>query len=63
MSVPLQADEVRWYTKNGKYLKRIAVSKDNEIYVIGDWAWNREHPNNHEVVEPKMSAAIERAAE
>jgi len=53
--------EIKWYCKHGKYLDRIAVSRDGNVYVIGDWAWNPSNPDRREVIEPEMSAAIEGA--
>lgn len=52
-----QAAEVRWYRKHGKYpdhrIKREYRGQGQE-YVVGDWSWNRNHPDHPETVEPMM---------
>lgn len=51
----LQAAEVEWYRRNGKYLReRIVRDSDGHPYVIGDWSWNRNPNNPYETIEPQM---------
>jgi hypothetical protein len=54
--------EVEWYKRNGKYpLQRIARCSDGAPYVVGDWSWNRLHPEKHELIEtiPEFKACWE----
>lgn len=54
---PIQKREVRWYRNFGKYPSRIALDGTGKEYVIGDWSWNRNHRNMHELVEERMRTA------
>lgn len=55
----IQALEVRWYLKNGRYYpKRICQTHSGRPYVIGDWSWNRTCPSMPETIEPQMHYAL-----
>ena len=49
--------EVEWYRRHGRYPERIRRDLSGTAYVIGDWSWNRNHPNKSEVIEYRMKAA------
>jgi hypothetical protein len=54
----LQARQVGWYLKNGKYIsERLRLDSDGCPYVVGDWAWQL-HKRPDEVIEPLMDAAL-----
>jgi hypothetical protein len=46
--------ELEWYRRHGSYLQRIATDGSGAQYVIGDWAWNRHHPDMTEEIELRM---------
>lgn len=52
----IQKMEVEWYKKNGRHKDRLALTggKIRELYVIGDWGWNRKHPDLSEFIEQAM---------
>lgn len=50
--------EVVWYQQHGKYRERIRKTNEGELYVVGDWSWNRNHPDKHEEIEPQMESAL-----
>lgn len=52
--VELYRKEVEWYKKNGKYKSRIKKDKHGNLYIAGDWSWNREHPKRFEYIESSM---------
>jgi hypothetical protein len=55
MQIILQAKEVEWYRRFGRYPHHRVISDGSgREYVIGDWGWNRE-ANSYEVIEPEMS--------
>jgi hypothetical protein len=49
--------EIRWYRQNGKYSERIARDGHGQLYLIGDWSWNRNYPEKAETVEPLIRLA------
>lgn len=53
----VQAREVEWYRRHGRYPERVRVSGDGRYYVVGDWSWNRLRATKPEFVEPRMHAA------
>ena len=47
----IDAIEIGWYKRNGKYPKsRIVKDNNGDPYMIGDWAWNRDNTNKEEEV-------------
>lgn len=60
MSEPVdpRPDEVMWYRAFGRYPDERIITSDRygDEYVIGDWAWNRRHPDKPETVEPIMES-------
>ncbi|MCC7546357.1 MAG: hypothetical protein IT532_01190 [Burkholderiales bacterium] len=58
-TVKLMQDEVFWYLKNGKHgLQRIGTDTYGYRYLIGDWSWNRKHPDKEEHIERQMAVAL-----
>jgi len=56
LHLELQAQEVAWYRKYGKYSDRIKVDAGHHYYVVGDWSWNREQgTKKSEYIEKEMS--------
>ena len=56
----LQASEVAWYFKHGRYPElRIVRDGHGQQYVIGDWSWNRMAVPR-EIIEDSMSDACRR---
>jgi hypothetical protein len=49
-----QTKEVEWYRKNGKHPTRIKHDQSGNLYVIGDWSWNKLHPSLYEKIEDRM---------
>lgn len=49
--------EVEWYRTNGKYPERIVREHGGKgrEYVVGDWSWNRLHPDKPEFIEPQFT--------
>lgn len=48
--------ELAWYRKHGKYIReRIVADREGELFVIGDWSWERLHPNKAEYIEDRMN--------
>ena len=46
------AIEVSWYRKNGKYPnERIVTDANDQEYMIGDWAWNKNNRDKPEYIE------------
>jgi len=45
------AAEVEWYRQHGKHPDRITRNHTGTEYVIGDWSWNRQHPDRREMIE------------
>ncbi len=44
--------EVIWYRKNGKYPnERIVTDANDDEYMIGDWAWNKNNRDKPEYIE------------
>jgi hypothetical protein len=44
--------QVQWYLRCGRYGEaRIATDGSGIRYVIGDWSWNRSHPDKQESIE------------
>ena len=46
--------ELAWYKLNGKYADRITKDATGQEYVIGDWSWNRLHPDRVEHFEHRI---------
>lgn len=47
-------DEVKWYRQRGKYPKQRICREyrgSGAEYVIGDWGWDRAHPDLPEKIE------------
>ena len=45
--------ELNWYFRYGKYKERISKDRKTEgTYVVGDFAWNKLHPDKQEYIEP-----------
>lgn len=58
----IQAAEVKWYKKHGRYPnERIKYDNTGNQYVIGDQCWNKRISQT-EWVETNMHAEIARAA-
>lgn len=53
----IQRKEVEWYRRHGKYPERIRRCGSGELYVVGDWAWERHHPDKPEPIEFRMQLA------
>lgn len=51
----IQQLEVEWYRRHGKYRERICRDSMGREYVVGDWSWNRLHPEHQEHIEHRMS--------
>lgn len=45
--------EVEWYRKYGKHPERIVKDSSGQLYVIGDFSWNRPNTNKKEEFEPQ----------
>lgn len=46
--------QVAWYHAHGKYPERIRFDRDGTAYVIGDWSWNKQHPDCFELVDERL---------
>ena len=58
MSKKIKQKEIEWYRENGSYLSRIAFDSTGNVYLIGDWSWNRiVGADRQEFVEEKMKKA------
>lgn len=53
----VQAREVEWYRRYGKYVQRIRRCTAGREYVVGDWSWERNHPDKDEPIEWRMQLA------
>jgi hypothetical protein len=49
--------EVAWYRIGGRHADRIKRDTWGQIYVIGDWSWNRERFVEEEYIESRMQSA------
>ena len=52
----MTSTDVAWYAKKGKYLNRIGVDTSDVVYIVGDWSWNRRHPQRYEMVDEQLTA-------
>lgn len=43
--------EVEWYRRYGRHADRVRVDGHGVKYVVGDWSWNRNHPDRREHIE------------
>ncbi len=51
----MTSTDVTWYTQNGKYINRIGVDASDVVYIVGDWSWNRIHPDKYEMVDELLA--------
>lgn len=54
---PAATAELRWYVIHGKYLRRITIDREGNVYVICDQSWNTRFPNHQEFIEAQMKEA------
>lgn len=55
--------QVAWYQRYGKYPQhRIRRERDGNLYVVGDFSWNRANPAFQEIIEPPMNKAMKQEA-
>lgn len=57
----LQSFEVSWYRAHGRY-GGLRIAREyrggGAEYLIGDWSWNRAHPEQRELIEERVMEAF-----